>query len=86
MNDIVQSIAGMQIFTTTTLVKPGPEDWSEVRSHGRARRRLKQEHPQRIRKTIVPRTDFIVRGSTVFCHPAMYHALRREMKAKKGGV
>lgn len=39
--------AGLRIMDTEAVGDPY-EDWSQVRSHGRAARRRKQGHPQRI--------------------------------------
>jgi len=58
------------------------EDWSQVRSPSRARRRLKLGHQQRIRHLLVPRTDFvIVENRVVVCHPAMFNELKKALSS-----
>lgn len=54
------------------------EDWSEVRSPSRARRRLKRGFKQRIKIRWRPRKDAITidGGKTYFMHPTVYVALR----------
>lgn len=54
------------------------EDWSRVRSPSRARRRLRQGHPQNIVVRQVPRKDAITLdgGITYHMHPETARALR----------
>lgn len=65
---------GLEIIEDSSLVDTH-EDWSEVRSPGRARRR-RAKHPQRIKVTYTPKTTAYVMGNTAFMHPAMARALR----------
>ncbi len=55
------------------------EDWSKVRSHGRARRRMRQGHPQNIVHRQVPRKDAITTdgGRTYTMHPEAARECRR---------
>jgi hypothetical protein len=56
----------------------GPfEDWSKVRSHGRATRRRRRGFPQRIRVYYTPKKEAfaIDGGQTFIIHPAMTQAL-----------
>lgn len=54
------------------------EDWSDVRSPGRARRR-RAKHRQRIRYVAVPKREvYIVHGNTLVAHPAMIEELKRQ--------
>ena len=53
------------------------EDWSEVRSPARAKRRRRLGHPQRIRLRLVPLKEAVQIGNTLVMHPAMAAELRR---------
>jgi hypothetical protein len=58
----------------------GPfEDWSQVRSHGRAARRRKRGFPQRIRIYYTPSKQAMVMGDTIVCHPGMYDAIAESL-------
>lgn len=67
---------GLRIVENDMLVKTS-EDWSDVRSPGRARRR-RAKHRQNIRIVGVP-ADPIQIGDTIFMHPATMASLRAEM-------
>lgn len=56
------------------------EDWTEVRSPPRARRRRRLGHPQRIRIRMVPRRQVYVFRETgmVVMHPEIARQLRKE--------
>lgn len=75
-------------FVTNPLLVVGPfEDWSQVRSPGRARRRRARGHPQRI--CIYYRPDpslWICANGVVVGHPdTVAHALKAiEEKANEG--
>lgn len=60
------------------------EDWSNVRSPSRARRRMKYGHRQNIKFVHTPKKEAysIDGGRTLIMHPAMAHALRQATKAK----
>jgi hypothetical protein len=51
------------------------EDWSRVRSPGRARRRRKLGHPQNIVYRQVPKKDAVRFGDTLLMHPETAKAL-----------
>lgn len=54
----------------------GPfEDWSKVRSRGRAARR-RRKHPQRIRVFYKPDPQLLYQGDTVIGHPDTIHRLK----------
>jgi hypothetical protein len=57
------------------------EDWTKVRSPGRARRRMKQGHKQRIEYHTVPRRDVISidGGRTLVCHPALMREIGKAL-------
>lgn len=57
------------------------EDWSQVRSPARARRRLKRGFPQRIRMVEVPKKEAFRHGDTMVMHPDMYAALKCQLYA-----
>jgi hypothetical protein len=70
---------GVQIIESSAMVET-VEDWSRVRSPGRARRR-RHKHPQNIRIVSVPRKDAISidGGRTLFIHPETARVLREEL-------
>ena len=57
------------------------EDWSKVRSHGRARRRMRQGHKQNITYRTVPKRTavFINNGRTMIVHPAFVREIRKRL-------
>ncbi len=73
------SFAGLQIVEDASLVDM-IEDWSRVRSPGRARRRRRQGHPQNIRMVAVPWQQVIFFGDKLFMHPE----IARQLRAKIG--
>lgn len=60
------------------------EDWSKVRSRGRAARRRRQGHRQNIKVIGTPKTEIISidGGRTLIVHPATAQVLRREIQAR----
>lgn len=68
--------AGLRIIEDDTMVDI-TEDWSRVRSPGRAARRRRYGHPQRIVLTGVPKKTAIQVGNILRMHPAMVAELRR---------
>lgn len=70
---------GYDVFLNDQLVDT-VEDWSGVRSPGRARRRRLQGHPQRIVVTGKPKTDIYVFGGRMVMHPAVWDQIKKEMK------
>lgn len=54
MGDLRNLVMGVRVVEATILTIPGPEDWSQVRSPGRAVRRRRQGHRQNIRQTRLP--------------------------------
>jgi hypothetical protein len=75
------SYGGVRILESLACADPGPEDWSEVRSPARARRRRRMGHRQRIKQTWIPRREAysIDGGRTIVMHPVM----AAELKAKQ---
>ena len=76
---------GLRIIESPSLTLPPREDWSQVRSPGRARRRRRQGHPQRIRIIIDPNPNALVMGDTVVMHPATAARFRAMIPEKGRG-
>ena len=57
------------------------EDWTNVRSPGRARRRMRQGHKQRVEHHTVPRRDVVSidGGRTLICHPALMREIGKAL-------
>lgn len=70
------SFGGLRIVEDASLVDT-VEDWSRVRSPGRARRR-RHKHPQNVRSVHVPKKTAVMFGNTLFMHPEMARRLRDE--------
>lgn len=68
------SFAGMRIIRDINMTDT-IEDWSRVRSPGRARRRRKLGHPQNIVWREVPKKDLFKIGDTFVGHPETVKAL-----------
>ena len=57
------------------------EDWSEVRSPGRARRRRKRGYPQRIIVREVPKPDVYSTSAGIFIgHPETIREFKRQLE------
>lgn len=71
---------GVQIIEDYNMVEM-TEDWSHVRSRGRAIRRRRKGHCQNIKFVRTPKKEAISidGGRTLIMHPAMAHALRVEL-------
>lgn len=68
---------------SNALLVDGPfEDWSEVRSHGRARRR-RRKHPQRIRVFYRPSPKLLrLPDGSIVAHPETLDRLRKAIEAR----
>lgn len=89
-----ESLDAMRLIFTTEMVRPprfvesralvvdAGEDWSKVRSPGRARRRRLQGHRQNISRRYEPSPDGFQVEGTVFAHPATLARWRRELRAQ----
>lgn len=82
----------MRIIEDTTLVECVGEDWSKVRSPGRAARRRdavshrgrrKRSHRQNITPLYKPKPDAFMIGDTMVMHPETARLLRIAMERKK---
>jgi len=60
------------------------EDWSDVRSPARARRRRRQGHPQRIRYVELPKPNFYQIGNKLVGHPEMIRRLTNQLSQQAG--
>jgi len=59
------------------------EDWSDVRSPGRARRRRRQGHAQRIRFVTLPDPKlYQLQGGIMIGHPKTIERMERELAAR----
>jgi hypothetical protein len=81
-NPIFSGLGGIKIIESDLLVIGPFEDWSQVRSHGRAARRRKQGHHQRIRLYYKPDPNAKRMGDTLIMHPATAQDLRRALEQK----
>ena len=77
---VLEGLAGVRIIESPFLTETF-EDWSNVRSHGRARRRMKQGHPQRVRHIQVPSKTAYYTAAGIVMHPEMAAALRARAQA-----
>jgi len=71
---------GVRIFESVHLTKPF-EDWSQVRSPSRARRRMKK-HKQRIRYLQVPDPNAYEINGAIVMHPETARKFRAELAAR----
>ena len=69
---------GMQIIIDDVLMSKTIEDWSNVRSPGRARRR-RWKHRQNIVSRIVPKEDIFRFGGKLIMHSVMLEKLEAEI-------
>lgn len=73
---------GVRFVESSHLTLPGPDDWSRVRSPGRARRRLKRGFRQNIRPTQIPDPNlYLLRNGSYVGHPATIHKIREQASA-----
>ncbi len=75
------TFAGVRIIESAACVDIVGEDWSDVRSPARARRRQKLGHPQRVKPLYAPKKEAFScdGGRTIIMHPEMARALREKM-------
>lgn len=81
----------MRIIENATLVEPKRdksgnvvEDWSRVRSPGRAARRRRQGHRQNITIVMVPMSvAYRIGTDTIVMHPEMARALREQISPRR---
>jgi hypothetical protein len=71
-------VIGMQSIERLDMVDT-VEDWSAVRSPGRARRRRKLGYPQNIVMRQVPQNHVVMYGNTMYVHPTVAAELRRQI-------
>lgn len=75
---------GLSIVENPDLIVPDGEDWSRVRSPGRAARRRKRGFRQNIVQRWKPDPRVIEIGGFYVMHPAIADQLRRESVANSG--
>lgn len=78
----LDDLAGLRIIESALLTLPAREDWSQVRSPGRARRRRAQGHPQRIRYVRDPNPNALWTAEAIFMHPATAAKFYATVKAR----
>jgi hypothetical protein len=81
------ALSGMRIIEDATMVD-AIEDWSDVRSPSRARRRMRYGHRQNIKIAYVPKKEIyqigggfhpVPGGPAFVMHPVMAEELRRKI-------
>lgn len=80
----MNSFMGMPIVTSRLLTVPA-EDWSRVRSPGRARRRMRRGFRQNIRYYDAPTPKAMVIGGVMYAHPDMVDAIVKHAHASGVG-
>lgn len=76
----MNSFMGLPIVTNRLLTVPA-EDWSRVRSPGRARRRMRRGFRQNIRYYDAPTPKAMVIGGVMYVHPDMLDAITKQADA-----
>ncbi len=76
----MNSFMGMPIVTNRLLTVPA-EDWSRVRSPGRARRRMRRGFRQNVRYYDAPTPKAMVIGGVIYVHPDMLGAIMKQADA-----
>lgn len=79
------SIIGLRIITDINMTET-VEDWSRVRSPGRARRRRKLGYRQNIEWRTVPRKDAFRIGNDLVMHPEAKKAFERLMQEQAKAI
>jgi hypothetical protein len=68
---------GLRVISDAKMVEDsGERSWARVRSHGRAKRRLKRGYRQNIDIIWVPKKEFLRFGDAIVGHPAMIQKLK----------
>ena len=85
MRDFPLGVFGALRIVGSDQLADTKEDWSKVRSPGRAARRRKRGHKQRITTKITPRDEAIIDRSsgTVFVHPSKLASLKEALKREE---
>lgn len=77
----INPFLGMHVRESIFLTVPY-EDWSEVRSPGRARRRMKRGFPQNVKHMQVADPNVYVTGTVINGHPETIKRMIAEMNLK----
>lgn len=80
MEELAGHYAGLRVITNPMLTIGPLEDWSGVRSHGRAIRRRKRGFRQNIRFYFTPDPSFYRMGDTVVGHPETVAHLKAHLQ------
>lgn len=75
---------GLDIFENELLTIT-VEDWSNVRSPSRAKRRRKRGFPQRVKTEVRPDPKAYRIGSRIYMHPAMLRIMREHFRDRMTG-
>jgi hypothetical protein len=78
MDLMTMQFGGLKLLSSDAMTVPA-EDWSQVRSPGRARRRLKRGHPQRIRHYPAADPKVIITRDAIIGHPVTIARLARDL-------
>jgi len=80
--DALNVLAGVRIIEDWSMVD-WHEDWSGARSIGRARRRRRMGHRQRIRRYSTPKKEALhmKRENAIVMHPEMARALKQQVSS-----
>lgn len=73
------NIYGLNIILSDQMVIGPFEDWSKVRSPGRAARRRNRGIPQRIRVYYMPDPNLLRTSDSIIGHPATIQKLREKI-------
>lgn len=83
MSGLLESLGGLRIVESPFLTIGPFEDWSQVRSPGRAERRRRQGHRQRIRYYYKPDPNMLqMPDGTLVGHPETVAKLRRQIETR----
>lgn len=72
---MINTYMGLKIVVDDISMSKTVEDWSNVRSYSRAKRRRKRGFPQKITYKIVPKEEFLRFGDTIVMHSEMLRKL-----------
>ena len=74
---------GMDIIVDDEVMSKWVEDWSKVRSPGRALRRRKRGFRQNIQMRKVPKPEFIQIGNKLIVHSEMLRELEKKLSENR---
>lgn len=77
LGELPGTFGGVKIVIDDALMSRFVEDWSDVRSPSRAKRRRKRGFPQRIKYVKAAKPDAYRIGNTLVMHSETFAALKR---------